>query len=125
MLVQTSTTSKPNNLLKKKTSISDEQFTEFVANSSKSRCFDYYEKEGKMPSDQMRKAIYKKCLDLVSSEYRVKGTRSGHINHAPVKIQDAYADAKKLIENLTWTTNGVEYSISLLAKKVVTEKVEA
>ena len=98
MLVQTSTTSKPNNLLKKKTSISDEQFTEFVANSSKSRCFDYYEKECKMPSDQMRKAIYKKCLDLVSSEYRVKGTRSGHINHAPVKIQDAYADAKKLIE---------------------------
>ena len=45
-------------------------------------------------------------------------------NSISFPIENKETDAKKLIENLTWTTNGVEYSISLLAKKVVTEKVE-
>ena len=51
-----------------------------------------------------------------------KGTRTGHINHAPENIQTAYNQAKKVIEGLTWSKDGQEYTISLLAKKVTESK---
>ena len=103
---------------KPKTSVTDEQYDSFIRDGVKSRLFDYME-EGKKVTNQVREAVTKKVTALVSSEYRVKGSRSGHINHAPIETQKAYADAKAIIDGLTWTTNGIEYGVSLLAKKLV------
>tara|TARA_Y100000310_G_scaffold339816_1_gene433689 strand:- start:5401 stop:5778 length:378 start_codon:yes stop_codon:yes gene_type:complete len=124
MIVQTSTKSILKDT-KKKTAISQEQFDSFVSNVSKGKCFDYFQKENKMPSEQAKKAIYKKAHSQVSSEYRVKGSRAGHINHAPVDIQNKYNQAKEILAGCNWSTDGIEYTCSLLAKKVVVTEVES
>tara|TARA_R110000824_G_scaffold117219_2_gene269084 strand:+ start:506 stop:850 length:345 start_codon:yes stop_codon:yes gene_type:complete len=66
-----------------------------------------------------------KAVGIINEEMRVKGTRSGHINHAPEEIQTKYNQCKELLEDCTWSTDGIEYTVTLIAKKVVTEKVEA
>jgi hypothetical protein len=64
-----------------------------------------------------------KAVKMISSEMRVKGTRTGHINHAPESIQTKYNQAKELLADCTWSTDGTDYVVSLIAKKVVAEKV--
>ena len=67
-----------------------------------------------------------KAVKIISEEMRVKGTRTGHINHAPEEIQTKYYQAKELLEGCNWSTDGVEYTVNLIAKKVVVaETVEA
>ena len=66
-----------------------------------------------------------KAVKMVSCEMRVKGTRAGHINHAPESIQTKYNQAKELLEDCLWTTDGTDYVVSLIAKKVVIAKEEA
>ena len=76
--------------------------------------------------DALAKKLSSKAIKMVSSELRVKGTRTGHINHAPEPIQTKYNQCRELLEDCTWTTDGVEYTVNLIAKKVVVaEKVEA
>ena len=106
---------------KAKTSVNQEQYDGFITTGVKSRLCDYYE-SGKKVTGQLKASITKKVTDLVASEYRVKGSRLGHINHAPVEIQATYNQAKELVAGLTWTTNDQEYVISLLAKKVTESK---
>ena len=57
-------------------------------------------------------------------KYRVKGTRTGHINHAPPHIQTTYNQCKELLENCQWSNDGDDYTISLIAKKVVEKEVK-
>ena len=64
-----------------------------------------------------------KAVKIVSQEMRVKGTRAGHINHAPEEIQSKYNQCKEILDGCEWVTDGTPYIISLIAKKVVTEKV--
>ena len=118
-IIATSTKSEVNNQ-KPKTSVSQEQFDEIVKLQLDSRLLGLM-REGKKVTPQLETTLTKKVAMIVSSEYRVKGSRLGHINHAPVEIQEAYNKAKEIISNLTWTTNEIDYTISLLAKKVATE----
>ena len=75
--------------------------------------------------DALSNKLMPKAVKLVNERCRVKGTRSGHINHAPENIQTKYNQAKELLEGCNWSTDGIEYTVTLIAKKVVTEKVEA
>lgn len=77
-------------------------------------------------SDVLGKKLRPTAIKLVSCDMRVKGTRTGHINHAPESIQNKYNQAKELLTDCNWTTDGIEYTVNLIAKKVVVaEKVEA
>ena len=121
MIVQTSTKKEANK--KTKTNLdSQAQFDALLKDAVGSRLYDYME-SGKKITDQVKAQVIRKCTDMLNSEYRIKGSRLGHINHAPENIQKAYNEAKELISNLTWTTDSVEYTISLLAKKVTTTEV--
>ena len=66
-----------------------------------------------------------KAVKMISSEMRVKGTRTGHINHAPESIQTKYNQAKEILADCFWTTDGVEYTCNLIAKKVVVAEAVA
>ena len=77
-------------------------------------------------SDVLGKKLRPTAIKLVSCDMRVKGTRTGHNNHAPESIQNKYNQAKELLTDCNWTTDGIEYTVNLIAKKVVVaEKVEA
>ena len=103
---------------KKKTSLDQDQFNTMLNDAVGSRLYSLM-REGKKVTTQLEASITKKVTDMIESEYRVKGTRSGHINHAPKPIQDIVAKCKEALTNCNWSTNGVEYTISILAKKVV------
>ena len=74
-------------------------------------------------TDMLSKKLRPTAVKLVGSQMRVKGTRTGHINHAPESIQTKYNQAKELLTDCTWSTDGIDYVVSLIAKKVVAEKV--
>ena len=76
--------------------------------------------------DALSNKLMPKAVKLVNERCRVKGTRTGHINHAPEEIQSKYNKAKEMLDGCNWVTDGVEYTCNLIAKKVVdSEKVEA
>ena len=77
-------------------------------------------------SDVLGKKLRPTAVKLVGSQMRVKGTRTGHINHAPEEIQTKYNQAKEILEGCDWTFEGQDYTCNLIAKKVVvSEKVNA
>ena len=61
---------------------------------------------------------------MVGNEMRVKGTRSGHINHAPEDIQNKYNQAKELLADCLWVNDGVDYCAGVIAKKVAVKEAE-
>ena len=63
-----------------------------------------------------------KEIDIVSKELRVKGTRTGHINHAPAKIQASYNEVIEQVRSWKWVTDGVAYECTILAKKSADSK---
>ena len=116
MIVNTST--KPENNTKKKTALQPEQYTTMLTEAVNSRLYSLM-REGKNVTPQLEATITKKVTAMIESEYRILGTRAGHINHAPKPIQDIVAKCKEALVNCSWSTNGEEYTISILAKKVV------
>ena len=71
---------------------------------------------------KFEKQFLNKAIERVSSVYRVKGTRSGHIHSAPIEIQNLYSEAMTLVEQITFTKdNGENYKATILVKKVVVE----
>ena len=66
-----------------------------------------------------------KAVGIVSKELRVKGTRTGHINHAPAKIQASYNEVIEQVRSWKWVTDGVDYECTILAKKVVEPKADS
>lgn len=63
-----------------------------------------------------------KAIAIVSKELRVKGTRTGHINHAPAKIQASYNEVIEQVRSWKWVTDGVAYECTILAKKSADSK---
>ena len=63
-----------------------------------------------------------KAIAIVSKELRVKGTRTGHINHAPAKIQASYKEVIEQVRSWKWVTDGVAYECTILAKKSADSK---
>ena len=76
--------------------------------------------------DALSNKLMPKAVKLVNERCRVKGTRTGHINHAPEEIQTKYAEAQELLAGCTWSNDGIDYTAGCIAKKVVVaEKVDA
>ena len=115
---------KKNNLI----AVSKEYFDKQVDNQLDLLVFAECKKDTKNLSNitPLATKLRSKAVKIVSQEMRVKGTRTGHINHAPEEIQSRYNKAKEMLDGCNWTTDGVEYTCNLIAKKVVvSEKVEA
>tara|TARA_B100001250_G_scaffold387403_1_gene384749 strand:+ start:1334 stop:1702 length:369 start_codon:yes stop_codon:yes gene_type:complete len=69
--------------------------------------------------DKTKAQLTPEAKSRISELYRVKGTRAGHINHAPDNVQTAYAEATKVLaDNNTWSKDGIDYAVSLIAKAV-------
>ena len=105
--------------------VSKEYFDKQVDNQLDLLVFAECKKDTKNLSNitPLANKLRSKAVKMVSQEMRVKGTRAGHINHAPEEIQTKYNQAKELLEDCLWTTDGTDYVVSLIAKKVVTEKI--
>ena len=124
-----------NETIKKADRISKERYNE-LKNSEAERLASAYVmsciSKGKAKLDQANKDfqsgklhkmfISKAVSNLAERGFLEKGVRGGHINHAPVEIQSAYEEAKKLIAGKSFSYDGCEYVISVLVKKVVESK---
>ena len=112
---------KKNNLI----AVSKEYFDKQVDNQLDLLVFAECKKDTKNLANitPLATKLRSKAVGIINEEMRVKGTRTGHINHAPESIQTKYNQAKELLEGCNWSTDGVEYTVNLIAKKVVTEKV--
>jgi len=112
-----------NNLI----AVSKEYFDTQVSKQLDLLVYDEVKKDTKQLSNitPLANKLRSKAVKMVSCELRVKGTRTGHINHAPESIQTKYNQAKELLADCTWSTDGTDYVVGIIAKKVVAEKVEA
>ena len=112
-----------NNLI----AVSKEYFDKQVDNQLDLLVFAECKKDTKNLSNitPLANKLRSKAVAIVGNEMRVKGTRTGHINHAPEGIQNKYNQAKELLADCTWTTDGVDYIAGCIAKKVATEKATA
>ena len=52
----------------------------------------------------------------IDKVYRVKNSRTGHINSAPAKVQELHAEIKSMIEGITWEVDGKTIVMGLLTK---------
>ena len=117
MLVQTSTTSKPNNL-KKKTSITEDQYKDMLENNLGSRLYAY-QNSGKKITSQVETSLAKKVKAMIDSEYRVKGSRVSNISLADQETQERWAGIKSDVEATKFTgSDGKNYVGSCMIKEV-------
>ena len=121
MIVKTAVSNKNNT--KQKTALEYNKYQEQLQANIDSRILGVM-REGKKVTPQLEQAITKKVTEMFSSEYRVKGTRTGHLNNAPVSVQEKVAEISRLIDQVEdWMStnkNGeaIKVKLSLLTKEV-------
>ena len=113
MIVQTSTSStKP-----KKTPLEHEDFLDMVNSRVDSLCYKYCmdKKIMEIPT-KIKNQFEKQVAKDIESRFRVKGTRSGHINKATSEIQTQFNSLKEQVEAITFSADGVDYVCTVLCK---------
>ena len=120
MLVKVSTTSqKP-----KKTALEYEDFIAMVDNRVKSLSFDYCmnHKVMELPN-KIKKQFENQVAKEIETKFRVKGSRSGHINKANAETETKFNSLKEQVEEINFTgSDGINYVCTILCKKAITEK---
>lgn len=113
MIVQTSTTStKP-----KKTALEYDDFLAMKDSRVKGLCYDWCQKNNKMMVDsKVLKQFSKQVETDIENRFRVKGTRSGHINKADSETQTLFNSLKEQVEEITFSADGVNYVCTVLCK---------
>ena len=75
-------------------------------------------------SGKLHKMFSNKAVEILTDRGLLeKGSRSGHINKAPVEIQEKYNSLKADVDSLKFSADGVDYTCTLLCKKVVVEAI--
>ena len=116
MVVTTQTTStKP-----KKTALEHDDFIAMVDSRVKSLSYDYCIKHNSMEIPaKIKRQFESQVAKDIENRFRVKGTRSGHINKASADIQTKFNSLKEQVELLTFSYDNVDYVCTVLCKKVV------
>ena len=108
----------------KKVAITEQEFNNMVNLEKRNLAINYMKAKNKDLNslDKFEKQFENEAINRIGSVYRVKGTRSGHINSAPLEIQKLYSEAMTLVEQITFTKDdGESYKATILVKKVVVE----
>ena len=119
MIVNVNTTSKKPT----KTALDYEDFISMVNNRVKSLEFDWCSKNKtfEIPT-KIRNQFEKQVSKDIESRFRVKGSRSGHINKASAELQEKYNSLKDQLSEIKFSVDGVDYVCNAICKKAPTSE---
>ena len=109
MIVKTST---KNETKVKKVTLDENLFLEEVKIRVHSLCCDYAMKNGITSLDDVSAKIKgqfeKQVKAEIQSKFKIKGSRSGHLDYASAEQQAVIADANESIKNITFSYDGYD-----------------
>ena len=122
MIVNVNTTSKKPN----KTALEYEDFIAMVNNRVKSLEFDWCSKNKtfEIPA-KIHNQFERQVSKDIESKFRIKGSRSGHINKASTELQEKYNSLKDQLSEIKFSVDGVDYICNAICKKVTTAEEPA